>query len=741
MAKMTDEELRAVVAAEKAAALSAFTASDLSRQRARAMDYYLSDMSADMPAAAGRSSAVSSDVADTVESIMPALMEIFAAGDEIVRFNPVGPEDEEAASQETDYVNHVFYQDNPGFLVLYTMFKDALLQKTGIVKFWWEVGEKKERETYEGQPGAVYDFIRAQPGVEVVEHTIRSQNPEGQNPEADLASGVLDSGLLHDFVLERTERMGQARVTGVPPEEFLIAQRARNIADAPYVAHRVRRTQSELIEMGYERETVEGLPTSTLSDDTEEAVSRHKGVRTTDGSPASIGESGVGSGDANRSMRLIDVVEHYVRTDWDGDGVAELRKVTTAGGSDTLLDNEPFDAVPFAVISPILLPHRVIGLSIADLVIDIQKIKTALYRAVLDNAYFLNNQRVEIAETHSGEYTLDDLLTNRPGGIVRTKMPGGLSPIPSNPIGPTVFPLIDYVDAAKEARTGVAIQQPGPDAQALQNQTATAANIASTAAQQRIKLVARIFAETGVKDLFLGLHRLILEHGREEKARVLRLRNRWVTVDPSDWRGRSDMTVTVGLGTGNKDQTLMHLQSILGMQVQAIQMQGGASGPIVTLPNVYKTLSEIAKNAGFRNPGEFFSDPQGQSGPTAPQQRQPQPDPKMIEVQGRLQIEQQRAQFDQQHQAMKTAAEHQREMDRLQADATVAAAKAQMDREIAPEVERIKSATAIEVARINAGADRAATIRQAVVEALAAATVPPAAASSAPAGLQQHEVE
>src|SRR5439155_21441061 len=172
MRKMSEQELRAVVAAEKAAALSAFTASDLSRQRARAMDYYLSDMTDDMPAAAGRSAAVSSDVADTVESIMPALMEIFAAGDEIVRFNPVGPEDEAAASQETDYVNHVFYQDNPGFLILYTMFKDALLQKTGIVKFWWEIGETKERERYVDQPAPVFDFLRAECGVEVVEQTV-----------------------------------------------------------------------------------------------------------------------------------------------------------------------------------------------------------------------------------------------------------------------------------------------------------------------------------------------------------------------------------------------------------------------------------------------------------------------------------------------------------------------------------------------------------------------------------------
>jgi hypothetical protein len=777
---MTDQELRAVVAAEKAQALSSFGSSDLSKQRARAMDYYLSDMSSDMPSQAGRSSAVSSDVADTIESIMPSLMEIFAAGDEIVKFNPVGPEDEEAAAQETDYVNHVFYQDNPGFLLLYTFFKDALLQKTGIFKFWWEVSDKKERETYEGQPTEVYEVLAGQDDVEVVEHTEYPAPPSVQaipmvtapsptSPLRPAMNGAAGSGgavlpvapglgtapasMLHDFTLERTEKQGRARVVGVPPEEFLIARRARNIANAPYLAHRVRRTQSELIEMGYAKSLVETLPTSVGEwQDTEEALSRAKGLRTTDAATADIGDS-TGAGDANQSMRLIDVVEHYIMVDFDGAGVAELRKVTTAGGSDTLLDNEPFDAMPFAVISPILLPHRVIGVAIADLVIDIQKIKTALYRETLDNAYLINNARTEISESHAGDYTIDDLLTNRPGGIVRTKMPGGLNPLITQPIGQSIFPMIEYIDAAKEARTGVAITQPGLDAQALQNQTATAANIASTAAQQRIKLIARIFAETGVKDMFLGLHRLILEHGRDEKARVLRLRNKWVTVDPSDWRERNDMTVTVGLGTGNKDQQLMHLQSILGMQVQAIQMQGGVTGPIVTLEKVYKTLSEITKNAGFRNPDDFWSDPTPQPGQPPMQPPAPPPNPAMIEVQGKLQIEQQRAQFDQQHQQavaqadqqhqqMKAAAEHQREVDktqaeqaremaRMQADNAAALRKAQLDAANAIEVERIKSATAIEVARINTMGGIEEGVRKAVVTALAGAH---AAVGSGPDG-------
>ena len=171
MPKLTATDLRALLAAEKADALSAMSASKLSQERAAALDYYLGDMSRDMPAPDGRSKAVSTDVADTVEGLMPTLMDIFTAGDEVVRFEPVGPEDVAAAEQETDYVNHVFMQQNPGFLVLYSFIKDALLSKVGIVKVWWETREAYERETYLDQPEDAFALIVADPAVEVIAHT------------------------------------------------------------------------------------------------------------------------------------------------------------------------------------------------------------------------------------------------------------------------------------------------------------------------------------------------------------------------------------------------------------------------------------------------------------------------------------------------------------------------------------------------------------------------------------------
>ena len=179
MPQMTEESLRAMLASQYAAAMAASNASKLSGERADAMAYYIGDMSKDMPAAEGRSSAVSTDVADTIEGLMPQLMDIFAGSDEVVRFEPVGPEDEEAAQQETDFVNHVFMQNNPGFMVLYSFIKDACLSKVGIVKVWWEEREEEERETYydltEDQFALLAQAVAASDGGMVIaEHTVNN---------------------------------------------------------------------------------------------------------------------------------------------------------------------------------------------------------------------------------------------------------------------------------------------------------------------------------------------------------------------------------------------------------------------------------------------------------------------------------------------------------------------------------------------------------------------------------------
>ena len=669
MPKLTATDLRALLAAEKADALSAMSASKLSQERAAALDYYLGDMSRDMPAPDGRSRAVSTDVADTVEGLMPTLMDIFTAGDEVVRFEPVGPEDVAAAEQETDYVNHVFMQQNPGFLVLYSFIKDALLSKVGIVKVWWETREAYERETYLDQPEDAFALIVADPAVEVIAHSQRTVDGQQRTDEAGPSSVLRPpSSVLHDVTVQTTRTYRCARVEGVPPEEFGIARHARSIRDADYCFHEVLKSESKLIEQGYDREQVEKLPSYVVAD-TIEAQARD----TVDEGTARQGDDGL-----NGASRLIRITEHYVRMDYEGDGIAReaaaredgreppdarkrpgaaLYRVTTGGDEGEVLtrDGEPDvieeDAIPFAAMTPVIVTHRFFGRSIADLVMDIQRIKTALLRALLDNAYLANNPRTEVPESHAGETTLDDLLVSRPGGIVRTKMPGGLGVIKHPDIGGHVFPLLQYQDAAREWRTGVSRQGQGVDPNALQNQVATIANQMFNAAQAKAKLIARIFAETGIRDLFSLLHMTIRKNG--SRSQTVRLRNRWVTVDPREWKNRSDMTINVGLGTGGKSEQLAHLNMIIGAQEKAI-----AAG-LVSPKNLYNAAKELTKLAGHKNVDMFFTAPGTPPDPNDPTSApiKPPADPKLMELERKAEIEKLQAEADIATQNRKTQAE------------------------------------------------------------------------------------
>jgi hypothetical protein len=633
MSKMSSSDLAALLAAAKADALAASNAARLSAERTDAMSYYLGDMSKDMPVEDGRSQAVSTDVADTVEGLMPSLMEIFAGSDEVVRFEPVGTEDVRAAEQETDYVNHVFMQKNPGFLTLYSFIKDALISKVGIVKVWWEEKELEERETYLDQPEETFALLVADPEIEVVEHTARDLPGFVPDPATDPS---LPRPQLHDVTVVTRRTYQCARVEGVPPEEFGIARNARSIRDADYCFHEVLRAEHALIAQGFDAEQIRKLPSYTALTNTEmqarDTVDEHAG--------------GDGDDGINRANRLIKITEHYVRIDYDGDGKPALYRVTAGGDAGEILrrhralDCVRQDMIPFAAMTPVIITHRFFGRSIADLVMDIQRIKTALLRAVLDNAYLANNPRVEVAETHTSELTLDDLLVSRPGGIVRTKMPGGINWQTVPTIGSHVFPLLEYADAAREWRTGVSRAGQGLDANALQNQSATAANQLFNAAQARMKLIARIFAETGIRDLFSLLHATIRKHGTQRDT--VRLRNQWVQIDPRDWKTRHDLTINVGLGSGGKSERLAHLMTVVQLQKEALA--GGMTG-LVAPKNLYNSAKEIIKLVELKDVGQFFTDPTALPNSDSPPIEQP-PNPKLVELQAKADIERLQAEAD-----------------------------------------------------------------------------------------------
>src|SRR6185437_7197937 len=429
---MDRSALQSMLAASKFSALAAVQSSQLSAERDDALMYYMGDMSKDMPAPDGRSSAVSSDVADTIEGLMPALMDIFAGADEVITFNPVSQEDVEAAEQETDYINHVFMNQNPGFLVLYSFIKDALLSKVGVVKVWWEEREEEENETYYDLTDDQFAILSANEDITITKHTekpiedavlqqalMAMQQPAAQGSAP--GSEPPKPPALHDVVATKSKTFKEAKVLGVPPEEFGIEKLARSIRTCNYCFHRTLQTQSALIAQGYDEEQVKTLQSYAAITNAEEIN------RDTVGEHQNLGE------DSNKAIRQIEIVEHYVRMDYEGDGKTCLYKVTTGGEQGEIMlksqedgkapvdDIEEFDAIPFAAMTPVIVTHRFFGRSIADLIMDIQRIKTALLRGGLDSIYVHNNPRVVVSEQGASDNTLDDLLVSRPNQIVRVK--------------------------------------------------------------------------------------------------------------------------------------------------------------------------------------------------------------------------------------------------------------------------------------------------------------------------------
>lgn len=439
--------------------------------------------------------------------------------------------------------------------------------------------------------------------------------------------------VTHDVTVVTTKKLAQVKVMGVPPEEFGIERGARSIKDCNYCFHEVvTKTEGQLIAEGFDAEQIKSLSDytglteiETLARDT---VAEHLTV--------------TGSGGVNSASRLVKITEHYIRMDYEGTGRPCLYQVITGGDQGTILKRDgkdsivKFDAIPFAATTPVPVPHRFFGRSIADLVMPIQREKTALKRGMLDNLYLHNNPRVEVPEANSGPNTLDDLLVSRPGGIVRTKTAGGLQWQVVPDITSSIFPALQYLDGERETRTGISKQTQGIDANALQNQSATAVAQVFSASQMRMKLIARIMAE-GVRDMFSLLHATIRKHGQQ--AETVRLRNKWVNVDPRQWKNRMDMTINVGLGSGGKAQQFAQLMALAGIQEKLI---AGGKSNLVDDSGIYNLAAEITKTMGHKNPDKFFNDPTEKDPQTGQLLHPPPPppvDPKVMQIQMQAQLD------------------------------------------------------------------------------------------------------
>jgi hypothetical protein len=670
MPKMDDYKLNSIISSEITDSLNHFD-SEFSQGRIRAMDFYLGEPFGNE--VEGRSSVVSTEVSDTIEAIMPNLMRVFTANDKYVRFSPRTAEDVERAEQVSDYVNYIINHDNEGYKILYNWFKDALLFRLGVVKYFYEEEESVTEEEYNDLDENELAILLANPDIEVVEQQ-----------ETVINSYMEDDGTLvplessYDLSVRVTERKGKIKVINVPPEEFLVNRRATSLEDAHFVAHRTTMTVSDLVAMGYDREEVEKYAGTYDLNSEEERTNRFQDL-----------EASTGIDPADPTLREVIYYECIIKVDYDGDGIAERRRICAIGNEGThILHNEPFDHVPFAVVSPILMPHRLIGRSVYDMTEDLQVIKSTLMRQYLDSVYTSTLPRMVAVE---GQVNLDDLLEGTAGGIIRARQPGMVQAITGTPVGGEIRPLMDYLDNIKEQRTGMSRASQGLDANALQSTTASAISATVRGAQVKLESYARTMAETGVKDLFKGILHLVTKY--DNKPRIVRLRNNFVPIDPREWTSEFDVVVQVGLGTADDEQKIAFLTQIAAKQEQ-ILMQLGPSNPVVTMSQYVNTLRSIAEIGGFKDADMFFSNPQQiQMMQQQQQQQPPQPDPmiamKQQQMEAELALKREKMQADIQLERERMTMEIELRRQELQAEAELRMAKAVTDAQISTNLPRV----------------------------------------------------
>ena len=593
---ITNEDLSEIVRRELSSADS-WSNGDLADQQADALDYYYGEPFGDEED--GFSSVVTRDTLKTVEGIMPSLMKVFASGDTFVEFEPTGAEDEEAAQQATDYLNYIFDKRCDGFNVLYTWFKDALLMKNGLVEVSWTQDELCDIENFVGIEDSEVLALEEDENLEIVNKEVNEEDPN-----------------LYDVTVRRDNYRGRPVVDNIPSSEFRIKARSKSIKDADFVARVQEVSIGSLVDYGFSREDVSaGHHSSLIKNQVEDAR---------------FGDVEEANDFGNNTE--VEYVKAWVKAFDEAEEKMKLFEVHMVGN--VVLEKEEVGTIPVINLSPIMMPHKFTGVSVADLVKDIQEIRSKMWRHTLDNLALSNAGRYAAVEN---QVNLQDLIDNRIGGIVREKVQGAVRQLPVPQLGQATFPFLNELDKEREDRVGVSRMNQGLDPSALTSNTAaTAVNQVMTASQEKIQLIARIFAETGVKELFLQLYRLSRTNNTE--VDIVKLRGRFVPVAPYDWKDRYDMAVTVGLGNQNKDQQLMHLNNIATMLRGIGETQGGY---LIQPQHIHSLASEFIKNAGYRNPAKFIGDPSQVKPP------EPQPTPDMIAAQGESQKDMADAQLKQ----------------------------------------------------------------------------------------------
>jgi hypothetical protein len=605
--------------------------SETTEDRKTALEYYLRQPYGNE--IEGRSSIVTGEVAEAIDGALPQLIRVFTTTEDIVYFEPRGRQDEESARQATDYCNWAFYRENDGMLILHNWFKDALLQKVGVVKSYWDEKTDVTKEEYKNLTEDELALLLSDQSLKVVKQEIE------YTETSDIMGNVIQVPSYEVYV-QRTEESGQVRIENVPPEEFLISKSAKTIEEATFVAHRRLMPRSELIAMGYDKDIVDELPTYNDLEFSPERIARFPN-----------GEQPDQNTSLDFSMQTLEVYECYIRIDEDEDGIAELRRIVYVGSE--ILEDEECDYIPFHSLCPIPIPHKFFGQSLADRTMDIQLQKSTITRQSLDNLYLTNNSRVGAVD---GQVNMDDLLNATPGGVIRMKNPNALVPLTVQSTFGQAMPMLEYLDAVQAKRTGVSDAQAGLDPDVLSNVTATAVAAMMKSNSGKLELIARLFAETGMKSLFKGLLHLLGKY--QDKPKVVRMRGKYVTFDPRTWANEYDITINVGLGSGDREQKLAMLQMILAKQEQIIQ-QYGPSNPLVSIGQYRNTLAKFIESAGFKDANEFMNEITPEQNAALSQPQPPSPDAQAQVAEMLAQVEREKTQAKSQIDAAKLDLEKQ----------------------------------------------------------------------------------
>jgi hypothetical protein len=627
-------------------------------ERAESTEYYLGNEPESTSTL--QSEFVSTDVRDTVLFMLPSVMRTFFGTKKVVEFVPKGPEDIALAEQQTDYVNYIVQQKNPGFQVLYSAFKDALVRKTGFVKAFWDDSITASTHEYTGLDPQSYQALVLDPNVEIIEESVTMEQITMIN-EVTGEEIVQEIPAKYDLTIRRLKPKDQVCIEAVPPEEVLISRHARDLQTASYVAHRMIKSVSDLVAMGYDQDEIEEYASHSGSALDAEAFDEIEARNPFD-NMIYPDRSDTGGKD-------VLYIEHYLYYDFDDDGIDERIRVCTIGDGLHVLNVEQWDDLPIVMFCPDPEPHTAIGSCPADYLKPIQAAKSQIMRDTLDSLGHSIFPRMAVVE---GQVNIDDVLNTDIGQPIRVRAPGMVQPFSVPFVGKEAFPVLGYLDETKENRTGVSKASAGLNADALQSSTKAAVAATMSGAQGRIELICRHFAEGGMKELFTLVNNLIIKNQNAQD--VFRLNGKFIPVDPRYWDTNKDIIVNVAISKSSDEEKFGILAQLAGKQEQIMQLLG-PSNPLVSLQQYSNTLSRMIEMAGFKDPESFINT---EVPPMPPQPQQQQPDAAALLAQAeaqKAQVQAQKAIIDAETDRMKIIMDDDRQRDIEEAQIRLKAAE------------------------------------------------------------------